>query len=108
MHWIYAHLIGDYIIQNDWMAMNKKKSTPICLVHIATYMIPFLWCGFNWWQMLLIAAQHFVLDRTNIVMWFMKVKGSEGFATGVCFPWSVITVDNAMHFLWMAWVASLA
>lgn len=24
MHWIFAHLIGDYIFQNDWMAMNKK------------------------------------------------------------------------------------
>jgi hypothetical protein len=23
--WILAHLIGDYLLQNDWMAENKKK-----------------------------------------------------------------------------------
>lgn len=26
MHWIFAHLIGDYLIQNDWMALHKKKA----------------------------------------------------------------------------------
>ena len=25
MHWIYAHLIGDYILQNDWLAEGKKR-----------------------------------------------------------------------------------
>ena len=33
MHWIYAHLIGDYIIQNDWMAQHKKDSSFRCDVH---------------------------------------------------------------------------
>jgi hypothetical protein len=107
MHWIYAHLIGDYILQNDYMAMGKKKSSWICGLHIAIYMLPFLLCGLNWWQFLLIAAQHFAIDRTGFVVWFMKIKGSGGFATGVCSPWSVIVVDNVLHILWMAWVAQL-
>lgn len=59
MHWIYAHLIGDYLIQNDWMAKGKKTSTGICLVHIATYLLPFLFCGLKWWQVVAIGAQHF-------------------------------------------------
>lgn len=25
MHWIYAHLIGDYLLQNDYIARGKKK-----------------------------------------------------------------------------------
>lgn len=107
MHWIYAHLIGDYLIQNDWMAQQKKNSSFRCAVHVATYMLPFAWCGMTWWQLALIAAQHYAIDRTHIVEWFMKVKGSERFATGVCFPWSQIVVDNALHILWMAWVTSL-
>ena len=102
MHWIYAHLIGDYLLQNDWMALNKKKSTLHCLVHICCYMVPFCFCGLSWIQLVLIAVQHFLIDRTNFVSWFMKVKGQGEFATGICFPWSQIVVDNVLHILWIA------
>lgn len=104
MHWIYAHLIGDYLLQNDWMALNKKNSTFHCLVHIVTYMIPFFFCGFNWWQLVLIAVQHFAIDRTNFVVWFMNVKGQDKFAGPPCAPWSIIVMDNILHILWIALV----
>jgi len=107
MHWIYAHLIGDYLLQNDWMAQNKKVSSLHCAVHILVYMLPFLFCGFLWWQLAIIALQHYAVDRTNFIMWFMKWKGSEKFATGPCFPWSVIVTDNITHILTIAFVASL-
>ena len=107
MHWIYAHLIGDYIIQNDWMSLHKKHSSFRCAVHVATYMMPFLWCGMAWWQLALIAVQHYALDRTHFVEWFVRVKGSSGFSTGVCYPWSQIVVDNTLHILWMAWVSHI-
>lgn len=110
MHFIYAHLIGDYLIQNDWMAQNKKKpgwfGAWTCFVHVVTYMVPFLWCGMRWTQLLLIACQHWLIDRYGFVAWFMKKKGSEKFMSGPCFPWSMIVVDNVLHILWMAWVAS--
>lgn len=107
MHWIYAHLIGDYIVQNDWMAQGKKKSSWICSVHIITYLIPFLFCGFEWWQIALIGAEHFLQDRTNIVVWLMKTKGSASFIGPPCGPWSVIVTDNILHILFIAWVAAL-
>lgn len=105
MHWIYAHLVGDYILQNDWMAQNKKKSSFHCLVHVFCYMVPFLLCGFAWWQLLAIVVQHYSIDRTNFVLWFMRFKGSFSFATNVCAPWSVIVVDNILHILWIAFIA---
>ena len=108
MHWIYAHLIGDYLLQNDWMALHKKDSSFRCAVHIACYMIPFAWCGLNWWQLLLIAVQHFLVDRTKFVAWFMKVKGQEAFSTGPCWPWSQIVMDNILHILWIAVVVQMA
>jgi len=107
MHWIYAHFIGDYLIQTDFMALNKKKSAWICLLHVVTYMLPFVFCGMMWWQLLLIAAQHYVIDHTDVVLWLMHAKGSGKFATGPCFPWSQIVTDNILHILWMAWVASM-
>lgn len=102
-----AHLIGDYLLQNDWMAFGKKQRSWICAVHILAYMIPFLFCGLAWWQLALIAVQHFAQDRTGFIMWLMKVKGSEKFATGPCAPWSIIVTDNVVHIVWIAFVVSL-
>lgn len=107
LHWIYAHLIGDYILQNDWMALNKKKNFWAGLAHCLVYILPFMFCGFSSFQLFLIFAQHLLIDTTNFVVWFMKIKGSGKFATGPCSPWSVIAVDNILHILWMALVAKL-
>jgi len=107
MHWIYAHLIGDYLIQTDWMANGKKRSSWICAVHILTYLLPFAFTGLAWWQIALIGAQHFAQDRTGFVVWLMKAKGSAAFLQPPCGPWSVIVTDNILHILWMAAVASL-
>lgn len=101
-----AHLIGDYLLQNDWMAQNKKKSTFHCLVHIITYMIPFLFLGFHlsWVQFILIAIQHFITDRTMIVYKFMLWKGQPIFASEPMYPWSVIVMDNILHIVWIWFV----
>lgn len=107
MNFLWAHFIGDYILQNDWQALNKKKSSFHCAVHVFCYMIPFLLCGFAPWQLMLIAVQHYAIDRSQFVLWFMKWKGQESFATGVCFPWSQIVMDNILHILWIAFVAYL-
>jgi len=98
---ILSHFIGDYLLQNDWMALNKKKNSLICLVHVLFYMIPFLFCHISWLAFVLIAIQHFVQDRTNFVLWLMKIKGSEKFATGPCAPWSIILTDNLLHIIWI-------
>ena len=107
MHWIYAHLIGDCLLQNDWMALNKKKSSWACTLHIVTYLLPFYFTGLLWWQIALIGLQHFLQDRTQFVVWLMKVKGSEQFGSGPCAPWSIIVTDNILHILFMALVCSL-
>ena len=107
MHWIYAHLIGDYLLQNDWMANGKKKASWICVVHVLTYLLPFAFTGLSWWQIALIGVQHFAQDRTGFVAWLMKAKGSAAFMQAPCGPWSVILTDNILHVLWMAAVASL-
>jgi hypothetical protein len=107
MHWIYAHLIGDYILQNDWMALNKKKKTLPALVHVVVYCVPFLFCSMSWWQIILIGVQHFFQDRTTFIIWFMRVKGSDKFAAGPCSPWSIILTDNIMHILWISFVVWL-
>ena len=45
---IVGHLIGDYLLQNDWMAMNKKKSGEngwtACWVHCSLYTLAVMIC----------------------------------------------------------------
>jgi hypothetical protein len=42
---LILHAVGDYLIQNDWMAQNKKKLTWLgelaCQIHCITYSLPF-------------------------------------------------------------------
>ena len=101
--WIYAHLIGDYLLQNNWMALNKKKNSWICLVHILTYMIPFLFTSISPLGLLLIAVQHYIQDRTYMIAWFCRVTGK--FQPEISNFWGHVIVDNVVHILWMAAVA---
>ena len=104
MHWIYAHLIGDYLLQTDWMAAHKKQKSWICGVHVIAYMIPFLWCGLSIWQFMAVAFQHFFQDHTQFISWLMVVKGSRYFGQPPMAPWSVVVTDNIVHILWIAFV----
>lgn len=105
-----GHLVGDYLLQNDWMALNKKQSTFHCLIHCIIWASAV--CLFADWSMSfaspywpILFATHFLQDRTNIILWYMKKVGQEKFATGICSPWSIIVVDNVFHILtiWLIW-----
>lgn len=103
-----AHLLGDFVIQNDWMAKSKKDSSMICAIHSITYIVPFLFlCDLNSWQLALIAGQHHVQDRDNFVIWSLKKTGKGFFATGPCAPWSIFAVDGTFHLLWIYFVINL-
>lgn len=104
MHWLIAHLIGDYLLQTDWMALNKKKSFVALFVHVVTYMIPFMFCDLSYWQFLLIGVQHGLQDGTKFIPWLMKVKGSAKFMEPPMGPWSIILTDNIIHIVWMYFV----
>lgn len=105
MNWIFAHLIGDYLLQNDWMAQNKKRSNLACLCHIVFYLLPFIFCNFQVWQIVLIGIQHYFQDRTNFIPWLMKFKGSKAFASPPFAPWSIILTDNIVHILFITLIS---
>ena len=107
MHWIYAHLIGDYLLQNDWMAGGKKTNSWVCLAHVFCYLTPFLFCDIALWKLFLIGVQHFIQDRTNFVIWFMEKTGSTQFTKEPMAPWSIVVIDNILHILMIAAVAAV-
>ena len=104
MHWFLAHLVGDFLIQTDWMAKGKKTKSWICAVHVLTYLTPFIILQFTWWQLVAIGVQHFIQDRTGFVLWLMRKTGHRAFAEPPMSPWSVIVTDNILHLVWIALV----
>ena len=93
-----AHLIGDFILQNEWMVANKKVRSSACLVHVLVYLVPFLLTGLQWWQILLIGAQHFVQDRSAFVFWWMRVWKKVNPEKWEQLP---LYVDQAFHLMWI-------
>ena len=93
-----AHLFGDFILQNEWMAVNKKKSSFVCLVHVIVYLLPFLLCQLKWWQIALIGIQHFAQDRTEFVFWWMGAWKRVHKDYWKELP---LYVDQAFHVVWI-------
>lgn len=100
MRWFIGHLVGDWLMQNDWMAANKKKSTWACFVHVDFYTL-FVWGISGWptWTAPLIFLPHFLIDRTTFVAWWMEMSGREGFMKEPYGPWSLIAIDQVFHVL---------
>lgn len=111
MELLVAHLVGDYILQNDWLAANKRINTFACLLHVALYV--FSVSVFTDWPLGALAITfgcHFVQDRFPVIPWFMKINNQSDFANGPLAPWSRIVVDNTLHLvqlhvvgLWVLW-----
>lgn len=74
---LILHAIGDYFLQTEWQALNKKKPGKIglyaCLKHCTTYSLPFLIIG-SWLAVLVIFLTHFIIDRTNLVAYLIAIK----------------------------------
>lgn len=66
-----THFIADFILQSDWMAMNKSKRNAPLLVHVLIYLACFLWMGAPY--ALINGAFHFVTDyftsRVTSTLW---------------------------------------
>lgn len=104
---LVGHLVGDYILQNDWQALNKKRSSFHCLVHCLLYTLAVAACSLfsvSMVGLLVVFATHFAIDRTQLVSWWMGAVGQAGFRDNLK-PWSSIVVDNVMHIVVLWFVA---
>ena len=119
---LILHGIGDYFLQTDHQALNKKKAGWLgfwaCLKHCITYSLPFLFIG-SWKAVLVIFITHFAIDRTNIVAYSLAWKNGvkktyldtkrtvldiSNFGFGLDRPfaisiWLYIICDNLLHII---------
>lgn len=121
---LMAHMIGDYFIQNDWMALTKTKpgipGWRAAMIHGATYTIPFipvvlvLHSVWPVYALMVIGLTHVVLDHYYLakhVIWFRNQFAPKAFRPphtptgfGVDRPdwiavWLMIIVDNCIHMI---------
>lgn len=123
MEQLIAHLVGDYILQSDWMANNKKQGTHplawwICLGHVIWYTVPFLFLTQDILVLLVIGAGHFLIDYLSLARWVIFAKNNVLAPTnratawadtnGTGYPadrpiwlttWLLIITDNTLHLI---------
>lgn len=116
MFWmVIAHLVGDYMVQSDWMAVEKTKKSAAALAHVVLYTLPFLAITRSTAALAFILGTHFVIDRWRLaryVCWAKNWLAPSGWnkpwaecqATGYTpdkpawmAVWLLIVVDNTMH-----------
>lgn len=77
-----GHLVGDYLLQNDWMALNKSKKGWIGWLSASTHCIIYtlsvcliMW-NFDWMWMVAVFLSHFPIDRFSLGEFYLNnVKG---------------------------------
>jgi hypothetical protein len=67
-------MVGDYIIQSDWMASEKTKKNAAALAHVFTYALPFLFLTTSWKALAFIIGTHFIIDRWRLARYVCWVK----------------------------------
>jgi hypothetical protein len=103
---LLCHLVGDYLLQNDWMASNKTKDMSVAAIHGATYFLPFFLITNSFWALIVILITHIIIDHYSLAREFNKLKNDCWTFNG--FPldrpiwlttWVIIIMDNTMHLL---------
>ena len=71
---LVAHLVGDYLLQSDWMAQEKTKRWTVALVHALAYSVPFLLMrpSFAAWAVLVLT--HAAIDRYRLARFVVYAK----------------------------------
>ena len=122
---LLGHLVGDYLLQNNWMAENKHKHLGLgwltCTVHCLLYTAAV--CFFTWEFSLLwivcVFLSHFIIDKFALAERYLKIINGRSIGTFLASRENqeysphiglraslvvlvYVVVDNTMHLLLMA------
>lgn len=118
---LFAHLIGDYFLQSDWMALNKQRNDLTGWVsvtlHAILYTVPFLMITQNIVALFIIGITHLIIDHFRvaaIVGWLKqflspisswhswedcKETGFHKDRPVFIRVWLMIIIDNSIHLM---------
>ena len=106
---LLGHVLGDWLFQTEWQAVNKDHNWRALLTHVLVYHIVIvvllgLKMGFSYTPIypvvIFLAIFHVLLDRQQFVRWLMKILR----ITVDRQPerWLSVAVDQSLHFVLLA------
>jgi len=101
---LLAHLVADWLLQNDWMAQNKGKLThPASWTHAAIHLVA-LSLALGWQAGLVLSFTHLLIDtRVPMQQWQRLIKQTR---QGPAALHVAIWGDQVLHIVTIAlWVA---
>lgn len=110
MEQLIAHLVGDYILQSDYMANNKKQGTHpyavwICFGHAAWYTVPFGLLTQSIPALLVILFSHLFIDHFSVARWIIFARNNVLAPTRVAVAWED-TTGTGFHRDRPVWLAT--
>lgn len=111
---VLAHLVGDYLIQSHWMAVEKVNRWWPAIAHGLTYTLPYALVTQSLVALAVIAGSHIVIDRYRLakhVVWLKNLAAPKAYRaphTATGYPedtppwlavWLLIIADNTIHLL---------
>ena len=81
---VMCHLIGDYVLQIDYIAKTKGENWYHLFVHCALYVLPFYLCFGFVWQLLPLFIMHCIVDTAKAK--YKKISYTE---------------DQIHHYIWL-------
>ena len=111
---LLAHLVGDYLIQTEYMANQKLKSWLWALLHGFVYTLPFIFITQSIPALLIFGGTHAIIDRYRLaryVVWFrnqitpkdqrysLTATGSSAKTPDFIAVWLLFIADNTLHLL---------
>lgn len=121
---LLGHMVGDYLLQNNWMALNKHKSTLIgwatCTTHCSLYTVAVCVFTGGWlthWPWVVFAS-HLLIDKFSLGEVYLRLVGGRSVTHYLQHPNNVewgpmaevqagftafvyAVVDNTLHLLVM-------
>lgn len=114
---VMVHALGDYVVQSDWMAQQKTKSSLPALAQAVSYTLGFLTLTRSPKKLFLIGFTHFLIDRFRLARYIcwgknqltpksFRYSWKDGCNTGYrndsppfLSVWLMIIADNFLHIL---------
>lgn len=98
MEQLLCHLIGDYLFQTTYMALNKYERWTPAVVHGIVYTLSFALLTQDLWRLAAIAFIHIIIDHYRVAGYWARLVNWEWEKPQPVVPYWVMTaIDQTMH-----------